>query len=165
MLSERFKIVPIGQALDLDSAATVDADSINMKNFHKATLIFAFDTLTTESAVLTINSGATNGACSSALYVNYAWGGAAIGTAVAGSTASCDVLAAWTNANSITITHGTYDNYMLVVEVDAAVMDTANAEEWLTARFTDPGGAIGTVDAIAILVARYTGNRSATVLA
>lgn len=165
MLSEKYKIVPIGQALDLNSAATVDCDSINMKGVLKATLVFTFDTLATASAVLTINSGATNGACTSAMYVNYAWGGAAIGTAVAGSTSSCDVLAAWTNAASITITHGSYDNYMLVVEVDAACMDTANDEDWLTCRFTDPGGATGTVDAFAILEPRYTGNRSDTVLA
>ncbi len=165
MLSEKCKIVPIGQALDLNGAATVDSDSINMKGFHKATLIFTFDTLAGASAALTINSGTSAGTCSSALYVNYAWGGAAIGTAVAGSTASCDVLAAWTNAASIEITHGTYDNYMLVVEVDASCMDTVNEEEWLTCRFTDPGGATGTVDVIAILEPRYTGNRSSTVLA
>lgn len=165
MLSEKYKIVPIKQAGDLNSAATVDCDSINMKLFSKATLIFTFDTLGTASAVLTINSGATDGAVTSAMYVNYAWGGAAIGTAVAGSTSSCDVQAAWTNGNSITITYGSYSNYMLVVEVDAACMDTANDEEWLTCRFTDPGGATGTFDAFAILEQRYPGNQSETALA
>lgn len=165
MLSEKYKIVPIKQAGDLNSAATVDCDSINMKLFHKATFVFTFDTLGGASTVLTINSGATDGAVTSALYFNYAWGGAAIGTAVAGSTASCDVPAAWTNAASVTITHTTYSNYMLIVEIDASNMDTANDEEWLTARFTDPGSGTGTFDAFVILEQRYPGNRSETALA
>lgn len=163
--AEALKIVPIGQALDLAGAATVDSDSINMKNYHKAILVFTFDTLAGASAALTINSGASAGTVSSALTFNYAFGGAAIGTAVAGSTASCDVLAAWTSAATLDITHTSYDNYMLVVEVNAAAMDLANEEEWLTCRFTDPGGATGTVDCIAILEPRYGSNRSATALA
>ena len=164
MFSENVKIVPLKQAGDLNSAATIDCDSINMKGFHKAALIFTFDTLGGATAVLTINSGATEGTVSSALYFNYAWGGAAIGTAVAASTASCDVLAAWINAASCSITHTSYSNYMLVCEIDAKAMDLANAEDWLTARFTDPGGATGTFDAWAILEPRYTGNRSSTAL-
>ena len=163
MLSEEYKIVPIFQ--DGDMSSTITGDSVNMKNFHSATFIFTFGTLGTASSVLTINSGTSAGAASSALTVNYAWGGAAIGTAVAGSTASCDVLADWTAAASVTITHGSYDNYMLVVEVNAAAMDLVNGEEWLTPVLTDPGTATGTVDCIAILKPRYTGNRSATALA
>lgn len=163
MFSENAKIVPIKQDGDLSS--TIDCDSINMKGIHKATLIFTFGTLGTASSVMTVNSGATNGAVTSAIYFNYAWGGAAIGTAVAGSTASCDVLGAWANAATLTITYGSYSNYMLIVEVDASCMDLANNENWLTVRFTDPGTATGTVDGIAILEPRYTGNRSLTALA
>lgn len=157
--AERFKIVPIAHALDLNAAATNDCDSINMKNYHRATLIFTFDTLAGADSVLTINSGATDGACTSALYFDYALGGAAIGSA------DCDVLAANTNAASLTIAHATFDDDMLVVEVDASAMDTANEEFWLTARFTDPGGSTGTLDAIAILEPRYAGNRSVSALA
>ena len=163
MLSEKYHIVPIWQ--DADMSSTLTGDSINMANYHGATFIFTFGTLGTASSTLTFHSGATDAATSSALYFNYAFGGAAIGTAVAGSTASCDVLAAWTNANSLAITHGTYGNYMLVVEIDASVMDMANDEEWLTPVLTDPGTATGTVDCIAILKPRYSGNRSATALA
>ena len=157
-LGEQKKIVPIAHALDLNSAATIDCDSINMKNYHHATLIFTFDTLAGASAVLTVNSGATDGAITSALYFDYAFGSAAI------ASANCDVLAAWANANTLTITHTTYDDYMLVIEVDASNMDTSNDEEWLTVRFTDPGGATGTVDGIAILESRYSGNQSITAL-
>jgi len=154
--AEQYKVVPVGHALDISS--TVDSDSINMKGFHKATFIITIDTLGTASSVLTVNSGATDGAITSALYFDYAFGGAAI------ASADCDVLAATTNANTLSITYGTYSDYMLVVEVDASAMDTANEEEWLTLRFTDPGTATGTVDVIAILDPRYTGNRSDTAL-
>ncbi len=164
MFNEINKIVPIAHALDLATAATNDCDSLYMRHFHKAAFIFAFDTLGGASSVLTINSGATEGTVSSALSFNYAWGGAAIGTAVAASVASCDVLTAWTNAATLTITHGTYSDYMLIVEINAAAMDMANDEDWLTARFTDPGGSTGTLDAWAILEPRYASNRSATAL-
>ena len=154
--AERFKVVPVGHALDLSS--TVDTDSINMKGYHKAVFIITIDTLGTASSVLTVNSGATDGAIDSALYFDYAFGSAAIGSA------SCDVLAATTNAATLTITYGTYSDYMLVVEVDGSNMDTANEEEWLTLRFTDPGTATGTVDVIAILYPRYPSNQSVTAL-
>ncbi len=79
-------------------------------------------------------------------------------------TANFDVLAARKSAATLDLTNGTYDNYMLIVEVDASAMDVANSEEWLTMRFTDPGGATGNVTVIAILEPRYTGNLSATAL-
>ena len=152
-------IVPIAHALDLAGGENVDCDSINMKNFKRATLIFKFDTLAGASAVLTINSGATNGTCTSALTFRYAFGSAAIGVA------NADVLAAVAKAASLTITHTTYDDYMLVVDIAASEMDMANGENWLTARFTDPGGATGTLDAIAILEPRYKSAQHASALA
>lgn len=163
MLAELYKIVPVAKEIDL--SGTVYSDSINMKNFHKATFLFILNTLGGASSVLTVNSGTSDAACSSALYFNYAFGGAAMGTAVAGSTASCDVLAAWTNAATLTLTYGTYSNFMLVVEVDAACMDLANNEEWLTCKFTTAGSVTGTVSGFAILKPRYGGNRSETCLA
>jgi hypothetical protein len=134
MLSENYKIVPVAKEIDISS--TVYSDSINMKDFHSATFMFILNTLGGASSVLTVCSGATDAACTSALTFNYAFGGAALGTAVAGSTSSCDVLAAWTSATTLTLTYGTYSNFMLVVEVNAAAMDIANAEEWLTCKFT-----------------------------
>jgi hypothetical protein len=158
MISEYCKIVPIAAPIDLNATSPVACDSINMKNFHAATLVFLMGTLGGASSVLTILSGATNGAQTSALTFNYAWG------AAAQTVANCDVLNAWTSAASVTITHGTYSNYMLVCEVDAKSMDLANNEEWLTAIFTDPTGATGLVNGIAILESRYSGGQSVTAL-
>jgi len=157
-LAELMKIVPVLSDGDLNAGATLDTDSINMKNYHRATFIVGLQDLGGASATLEVYSGATDGACTSALTFHYAFGGAAQGAA------DCDVLAADATANTLTLTHGTYDNYMLIVEVDAVDMDVANAEEWLTMRFTDPGGATGNVQVHALLEPRYTGNRSASAL-
>lgn len=160
-LAETMQIVPVLYTADYN--AGVDFDSINMKNFHRCTFVIGFGAITGD-AVLTVNSGATNGAKTSALTFEYALGGAAIGTAVAGSTASCDVLAAAATSAALTLTAATYANKMLVVEVAAAAMDIANAEEWLTASLSSAADA-GIAFAFAILEPRYSGNRSATALA
>jgi hypothetical protein len=152
---EIFKVVPVMASDDIN--AGVDADSINMKNFHRATFIMTFGTLS-GNAVLTVNSGATNGSKDSALTFNYALGSAAIGAA------SCDVLAAGTAAATLTLTAATYTDKMLIVEVEAAAMDLANEEEWLTLSLSD-AAASGTCDVVAILEPRYTGNCSGTALA
>ncbi len=161
MFSETLKIVPVIKTTDYN--AGVDADSINMRHYHKCTYILTFGAITGD-AVLTVNSGATDGAKTSALTFHYALGGAAIGTAVAGSTASCDVLAADATAATLTLTAATYANKMLVIEIDAKAMDLANGEEWLTLSLSDAADA-GILHAVAILEPRYTGNRSATALA
>ena len=152
---EIFKVVPVMASDDIN--AGVDADSINMKNFHRATFIMTFGTLS-GNAVLTVNSGATDGEKASALTFNYALGSAAIGAA------SCDVLAAGTAAATLTLTDTTYTDKMLIVEVEAAAMDLANEEEWLTLSLSD-AAASGTCDVVAILEPRYTGNCSGTALA
>lgn len=156
MFAELCKVVPIG--IDEDMSSDVTLDSINMRNFHKATIVLLFGTLGTATSTLAIYSGATDAALTSAVTANYAWGSAAT------PSASCDVLADWTAASTVAITYSTYSNYMLVVEVDAAAMDVANAEEWLTLKIPRTGSATGSVTAVAILEPRYTDGASATAL-
>ena len=156
MFSENFKIVPVLSDQNLNDAATMDGDSINMSKYHKATFIIGVQTIGGASCTAEVYSGVTDGACTTALYFNYAWMSAAAGSA------SCDVPAAWTNSNTITLTHGTYDNYTLVIEVDPAVM--ASTHKWITLRFTDPGGATGNVQVHAILKPRFGSNLSVTAL-
>lgn len=159
MLAEQFKIVPVLSDGDLNAEVTLDASSINMKGYHHATFIVGLQTLAGASATLEVYSGATPGACTTALTVNYAFGGAAQGSA------NSDVLAAWTSAAVVTLTHTTYDNYMLIIEVPATAMDLANKHSWLTLRITDPGGATGNAQVHAILKPRYAKGQSPTALA
>jgi len=171
MLAENYKIVPIYNEYDLTTDdTTMPSDSWNMKNYHHATIILQYTGLGTQSTWCYVKSGTTAAALTSDVYFNYAFGGAATGTAVAGSAASCDVLAAWGTTSSttayVTVTHATYINSMLVIEVDAAAMDLANNEEWMTVNHTDnTTGATGHVTGFAILQPRYKENRIATCLA
>jgi hypothetical protein len=153
--AEDLKIVPLLNSAD--TGAGVSMDSINMKNYHKATIAITFGAVVGD-AVLTVNSGTTDGALTSALTFRYAVGGGAIGAA------SADVLADWTSAATLTLTAATYTTKMLVLEIDASAMDVANGEEWLTVALSSAGTS-AYVHAVAILQPRYSGNQSATALA
>lgn len=159
MLAGKYKIVPVGSDIDLNSAAANDCDSINMKNYHKATFVVGFQTIGGAANYVALYSGATDGAKSSALTFKYAFGGAAQ------ATANCDVLAAWAESAMLTVAHATYDNYMLIIEIDVSKMDTANDENWLTLSFLDTdGGATGNVQVHAVLEPRYPSGQSVTAL-
>jgi len=157
MLAEKYKIVPVASDLDLNTATT-SGDSINMKNYHKATFICGYQTLGSGSSLLTLNCGPTQGVASTAVTFDYAW----MTAAAAGTDA--DVLTAWTSGTSVTATYGTYSNYTLVIEVSAAAMDMANGYEWLTILSTAAGGSTGNVQIHAILEPRYLGGQSVTCL-
>ena len=155
---ENFKVVPVLNDGDLNAGANLDTDSINMKNFHRATFIIGLQTVDTADVTLYAYSGADATTLTSALTFHYAFGSAAQGTAL------CDVLGADATSAALLIANATYDNYMLIVEVDAADMDIANSESWLALRFVC-GAATGNVQIHAILEPRYTGNVSGTALA
>lgn len=152
---EIYKVVPLLNSAD--TGAGVSMDSINMKGFHHASIIITFGAVVGD-AVLTVNSGATDAALTSALTFHYAVGGAAIGSA------NCDVIAADATSAALTLTAATYTTKMLILEVDASDMDVANAEEWLTVAISSAGTS-AIVHAVAILEPRYTGNLSLTALA
>ena len=159
---ENYKIVPVGVDIDFSTGTSNLSDSINMKNYHRATFLIQLYDIGTTSPILFVYSGASDAACTTQLPFRYAFGSAAQ------AAANCDVLADWTTAvaaTGLTITHGTYDNYLLVVDVDASIMDVDDEEEWLTLDFTDPGTATGQAIVIAVLEPRYTCNQSETALA
>lgn len=159
-LAEEYKIVPVASDMDVNGSATNPCDSINMKNYHHATFIVNLQSLGGADLHCIVYSGATDAALTSALTFRYAFASAAAGSA------NCDVLAADSTSADLTIAHATYDNYMLVIEVDASDMDVANGEEWLTLSFPDSEtGATGNLSAVAILKPRYTNGTSATALA
>ena len=141
----KYKIVPVIKTTDYNDG--VDSDSINMGKANRCTFILTFGAIT-GNAVLTVYSGATDAAKTSALTFTYAIGGAAIGSA------SCDVLAADTSAATLTLTGTTYANMMLVIQVNASDMDTANNEEWLTLSISNAASA-GVLHAVAIVEPRF----------
>lgn len=156
MLAENYKIVPVLASADISTSS--DTDSINMSNYHKATFLFTFGTVTTD-ITFTPKSGASEGTKTTAVPSKYAAGGAIIGTAVAASTASCDVLAAWTATDTTAVTTAN-SNTFYVIEIDAAAMTTG--EPWLTITLTTATG--GIAHCVAVLEPRYQSNRIATCL-
>jgi hypothetical protein len=155
MFSEKAKIVPLLTSANI--GASTDLDSIDMSKYHKATFIFTCGAFT-GNGTFSFTSGTTAGAKTTAVPCKIALGGAAIGTAVAGSTASCDVLAAWT---AVTTTQAlTCTTKMVVAEVDAS--DMTDGHSWLTGTVAATAGILHVV---AILEPRFTSNRSETALA
>lgn len=152
--AEEYKIVPVLTSANI--GASTDCDSIDMSKYHRATFIVTCGA-TTGDVTFTSTSGATEGAKTAAVPLKYALGGAAIGTAVAGSTASCDVLGATgSHASAIALTCTTK---MVVIQIDAASMTLGH--KWLTLTCAATAGILHVV---AILEPRFTGNRSATAL-
>jgi hypothetical protein len=164
-LAEEKKIVLVASALNLATGATQVTKGINMKNFHRCTFLIDVGTMGGANSTLKAYSGATDAAITSAIAFKYGYGGSSSlwGTIAAGA----DVLAAEVTvvaATGLPIVQATYPNYLLIVEVEATMMDVANEENWLTLQFTDATGATGLVSIFALLDPRYTKNLSATAL-
>jgi len=139
-----------------DFSTGLASDSINMKNYHKATILVSLGAVAGASLVLQAFSGATDGARTNALAFRYAHGSAAIGSAL------CDVLEDWTIAATTgwAIGDASHDNYFAVLEITAAEMGTAYP--WLT--IYPNGGTSGIAHMIAILEPRYKSNQAPTAL-
>lgn len=107
-----------------DHAAGVDGDSVNMGKLHTLRFLIGFGALTGD-AVLTVQSGATEGTKTTAEKFRYA-----LAQAVQGA-ADGDKLAAWTKgATSLTLTAATYQNKLLVVEIDSD--QVTDGQPWVT---------------------------------
>ena len=156
MINEQYKVVPVMNYADISS--TVYSKSVNMKNYHKCTFFIMCNALGGATSTLTVTSGAATATYTSALYFNYAWGGAATGSA------SSDILTAWTNAASAALTYGSYSGYMLMVEINASAMDMANSETWLSFVVTTTTSVTGRVSAFAVLQPRFGDDLSLTAI-
>jgi hypothetical protein len=110
--SEEYGVVFVNKPADAAGAGTT-GESINTEICSHVTYICQFGAVTGNS-VLTVKSGATDGAETTAETFYYRLAGA--DQAATGA----DVYAAETSATSLTLTAGTYDNRVLIVEVPVA---------------------------------------------
>jgi hypothetical protein len=95
-----------------DHAAGVDGDSIHMGKLHTVRLLIQFGALT-GNAILKMFSGATEGTKTTAETFRYA-----LASAVQGG-ADGDKFGAWATSAALTLTAATYQNKLLVVEIDS----------------------------------------------
>jgi hypothetical protein len=123
-LSETFKKVPLLASANIN--AGVDADSINMKDFHAASfdIVFGPSYAGAAGAIIKLYSGATVGAKTTAMTFNYRYTGGAI------KAASADILTTAATSAALQIATATMVNRLLTIEVDAAAMTAGHS--WLT---------------------------------
>ena len=128
-LCERTKIVPIIEPED-HQASGIDGDSVSLENYGHVTFIFTFGELTGD-AILYIYSGATAGAKTNAETFNYRATAADI-RATAGDTLGTEATSA-----ALTLTAATYEDRMVVVEMDAD--EFTDGYPWITPNISDAG--------------------------
>lgn len=126
-LSERNGIVFVYKPQDTGGAA-VTGESIKMDKYAHVTFLVQCGVLTGGANVLTVKSVATDGTQTTAESFNYRLADADQGGAGA------DGYAAWTAASTLTMTAATYDNRLLIIEMDAAAL--TDGQPWLTLALT-----------------------------
>ena len=124
-----------------DHQAGVVGDSIKMAKYRHITYIVQFAALTGD-AVLTVKSGATAAAETTAETMHYRLADAEQGNDTA------DTFGNWTNSTSLTLTAATFDNKTLIVEMDAD--EITDGQPWLTLAFSAAADALN-ASVVAIL--------------
>jgi len=120
-LYEQAKIVPILEAEDHNAGA--DGDSVCMENYGHATFIITFGELT-GNAVLKFYEGATAGAKTTAKTFSYR------ATSTDLKNAGGDTLGSESTSAALTLTAATYEDRMLVAEIDAS--ELTDGYPWIT---------------------------------
>lgn len=152
-LYEEKTFVPMLISADIN--AGTDTDSILVKDHDHATFVFMFGADLSGDAILTINSGATDGAKTTALTFPYRYGSAATGSATS------DVLTDEATSAALTLTGATYLSRILVCEVD--IQNLTDGHDWITINVSNAASA-GTLTVVGILNRNYKSSRSVTVL-
>ena len=130
----------------VDLAAGGDGDSINMGLLHALTFAIQFGALTGD-AILKLFSGATEATKTTAEKFRYTLGSAAQGAA------NADKFAAWTTGvTSLTLTAATYQNKLLLAEIDpgGGLID----QEWVTLELGSEASVLN-VSIVGVGEARY----------
>lgn len=116
-----------------DHAAGIAGDSINIGKLNALRFRILFGSLTGD-AVLTVKSGATEGTETTAETFRYTLASAAQGAA------DGDKFAAWSTSAALELTAATYQNKMLVVEIDP---DQITVDQpWVTLAFSSAASAL-----------------------
>lgn len=126
-LCERTKIVPIIEPED-HNASGVDGDSVSMENYSHVTFIFTFGELTGNS-ILYLYSGATAGTKTNAETFNYRYTSADL------KNTAGDTLGSESTSAALTLTAATFEDRMLVVEMDAD--EFTDGYPWITPSIDD----------------------------
>lgn len=147
--SERYKIIPLTKSADVTTAG-VDTQSVHVGKVHEVAFLLNFGAVTNDDA-LKVYVGAATATKTTAIAFKYRH--AAADTNVALS----DTLGAVTSVAStgLTLTAATFDNKLLVLEIDSQAID--DATPWVTLEIAGSGTAQN-VSIIAIAQPRFASN-------
>jgi len=138
-----------------DHQAGVAGDSINMGKVSKVVYLLQTAAITGDT-LLTVKSGATAGTETTSETFRYRL---ADGDQAA---ASADLFGDWATSTSLTMTAATYDNKLLIVEIDD---DTLTADQpWVTIAVSSAASALN-LSIVAVCSPRYQAHDSVTVIA
>lgn len=139
-LSEQVGIVPIIEP-ENHQAAGVDGDSVKLEKYGHVTFIFLFGEMG-GTPVLKIYEGATDGVKTTALTFSYRYTSADL------KNASADILGSEATSAALDLTHSTFEDRMLVVEIDAS--ELTDGYPFVTPEIDDAGTEVF-VSCVAIL--------------
>jgi len=131
MFSETYH--PIYPLKPGDHNAGVDGDSFNLGLGHTVCFQVALAALT-GTAILYVYSGATAGTKTTAETFRYR-----LSEGIQGA-ASCDLFGDWATSAGLSLTDGTYDNCMLIVELDARAL--TDGQPWVTINLSSAASAL-----------------------
>ena len=136
-----------------DYQAGIDGESINTENCSHVAFLLQFGTLTGD-AVLTVNSGASDGTKTTAETFYYRLASAAQGAATA------DTFGAQASSAGLTLTAATYSNKLMVVEIPCS--ELTDGQPWLTMNFSAAADALNVAVTAVLLGHRYPGYQPPT---
>lgn len=146
LFTEENLVIPLTAYDGVDGANNIEMDSFNMSKYQHATIVLLFDTTVTGNNVLTLECASSDSGDTADATFHYRIGGATIGSA------NCDVLAADATSAALTLAAATYQNKMLVLELDADELPGSGETtyKWVTVDL-DGAADAGNVTGIAIL--------------
>lgn len=151
-LSEELQVVPV-LAL-ADHQAGIVGDSINGGKVHR--IMFVLETATlTGDAVLRVYSGATDAAETTAETFRYRRADGDV------NAAGSDQYGAWATSSALTLTAATYDNGVLIVEID--MDELTDGQPWVTLDVSAAATAFNAT-CVAICTPRIEAHDTGTVL-
>lgn len=137
-----------------DNAGGITGDSIHMGKARKVVFVLTLGSVTGD-AILTTKSGATAGTETTSETFRYRLSDADQGSS------NADLYADWATSSSLTLTAATYDNRLLIVEVDNDGLTAG--QPWLTLSLSSAASTLFTA-CTAVASNRYLAHDSVTVI-
>jgi len=154
-VSESHILIPVVEAKDYGSAG-IDFDSVHIGRLQSLAIAVNFGQITGNS-ILTVYTGATEGAKTTAMAFKYRFGGGDF------KAASADILGDATAVTSAgpTLTAATFDHRLIVIEFDVDAM--TDAQPWVTVSI-DSTATVLNVGGLGIGKPRHASHTALTVI-